>query len=354
MLAHTLIQHSLINAPDNHPFSLIYLKNKQDMQICLTDWGASLLSAKIPVAGTLREVICGCDLKHFAHNGAYLGATIGRFANRINKGRFRLNGKTHYLTKNQNNQHTLHGGEVGFDKRRWQIQRISESAVLFQLFSYDGDQGFAGNVECQVQYKLTADNRICIEFSALSDKDTPLNLTNHSYFNLDGTEKLADIRQHYLQINADYFLPVDKNGIPNQPLTSVSHTGFDFRQAKQIAQHFLQDKEQQVVAGYDHAFLLHNAEHTCLKTAAKLTSSNGDLSMTLSTTQPALQLYTGNFLQGTPHFNGQYYRNFTGVALEAQALPDAINHPEWYRYGGITLAHRPYQQSIEFKFDAEN
>ncbi|MFC0322509.1 galactose-1-epimerase [Gallibacterium melopsittaci] len=340
-----MLVQSQIKAPDKQFYQLVTLRNLNGMQIKLTDWGATLLSIKVPVNGQLRETLCSCPLEKLAENQAYLGATIGRFANRINRGKFRLNGKTQQLVRNQQNRHTLHGGN-GFDQRRWQVSHVTENTVIFSLFSVDGDQGFAGNVSVQARYHLAEDNRLILDLTAVSDQDTALNLTNHAYFNLDGTN--SDVRQHQLQLFADHYLPVDQEGIPNRPLTAVAQTGFDFRQTKTIAKDFLSDQDQQAVGGYDHAFLLQGALGE-LKTAAKLTSATGDLSLLLSTNQAAVQVYTGNFLAGNPSHFGTY-QNYQAIALEPEALPDAPNHPEWYQYGGMQKANKPYHHQIVYQF----
>lgn len=340
-----MLKQSRIFAPDQQAYQLITLTNSNGMQVQLTDWGATLLSILVPVKGKLREVLCSCPFEQLASNQAYLGATIGRFANRIAKGKFRLNGRTLHIVKNQQNLHSLHGGN-GFDQRRWQVEAIRPNSVTLSLYSPDGDQGFSGNLQTKVIYRLQDDNTLVIEFIAESDQDTALNLTNHAYFNLD--DKVSDVRQHQLQLFADYYLPVNNEGIPNQPLTAVENTHFDFRQAKVIGQDFLQDSDQQAVGGYDHAFLLQGKVGE-LKPAAKLTSATGDLTLVLSTTQAAVQVYTGNFLAGNPSYCGTY-QNYQAIALEPEALPDTPNHPEWYQYGGIQKAGKCYQHQIVYQF----
>lgn len=340
-----MLKQSQFLAPDAQPYQLITLRNVNGMQVTLTDWGATILSILVPVNGGLREVLCSCPLAQLADNQAYLGATIGRFANRIAKGKFRLNGKTIKINKNQQNLHTLHGGN-GFDKRRWQVQKSTENSATFTLNSPDGDQGFTGNLQTTVTFHLQNNNALSIKFMAQSDQDTALNLTNHAYFNLD--DGISDVRQHHLQIFADYYLPVNQQGIPNRPLTAVANTAFDFRKAKRIAAQFLQDGDQQAVGGYDHAFLL-QGKIGKLRTAAKLTSASGDLSLLLSTTQAAIQVYTGNFLAGNPSYSG-IYQNYQALALEPEALPDSPNHPEWYQYGGIQKARKSYQHQIVYQF----
>ncbi|AWX13598.1 galactose-1-epimerase [Mergibacter septicus] len=341
-------------APDGQPFQLFTLSNRQGMQILLTDWGATWCSAQLAITTQmgeveLRELLCGCKIEHLADNQAYLGATIGRFANRIAHGKFSLAGKNYQLPLNQKQRHCLHGGK-GFDQRRWKVEHNNSNSVTFSLFSADGDQGFAGNLWVKVKYHLTDENQVSIEFSAISDQTTPLNLTNHAYFNLDNKALPLDIRYHQLQLFADYYLPVDAEGIPNAPLTSVTQTNFDFRQAKILGQDLLQDLIQQKVNGYDHSFLLQETENLDLKPAANLISRDQKVELSIYTTQPAIQVYTANFFAGTPNFKGEKYQNHCAVALETQALPDTPNHPEWFKYGGISLANQPYHQKTIFAF----
>ncbi|MGY6088651.1 galactose-1-epimerase [Avibacterium paragallinarum] len=334
-------------APDGEPFHCFRLTNRNGMCIDIMDWGATWLSCQVPVNGNLQEVLLGCKVQDYPEQQAYLGVTVGRYANRIANSRFRINGKTVYLNANQG-KHQLHGGN-GFDKRRWQIEKCGDNFVQFFLFSPDGDQGFTGNLQTRVTYRLMENNTVRIEFDALCDEDTPLNLTNHAYFNLDNATQGTDIRQHWLKINADQFLPVDQQGIPNAPLKAVQKTSFDFRQAKRIAQDFLQ-QEQHLTQGYDHAFLLNRTQASQSQPCAVLTSANQQLSLEVSTSHPALQVYTGNFLAGTPNRIGGCYQHYQGIALEPECLPDTPNHPEWYCYGGITKAHQRYQQWINYKF----
>lgn len=337
-------------APDGKPFQVVELTNAHGMKVRLTDWGATWLACQIPVGGCLRDVILGCEtLIQHSKQGAYLGATVGRFANRIAKARFNLNGKTYQLAANQQGKHQLHGGSDAFDKRRWEIIAHTDDSVEFGLQSSDGDQGFAGNLSVKVRYQLRADNGLAIEFEAQPDQDTPLNLTNHAYFNLNGESESQTILQHQLRIAADYYLPVDSEGIPKSSLKSVLGSGFDFRQRKTIAQDFLTDTDQQHVAGYDHAFLLKNPSLNG-EPQVELTAETGDLSLKIFTDQSAIQVYSGNFLANTPNRHRSVYANHAGVALETQCLPDTPNHPEWFKYGGITGAGEIYRKTTLFLF----
>ncbi|OOF59660.1 galactose-1-epimerase [Rodentibacter myodis] len=339
-----MIEKTTFNAPDGAPYQLITLQNEAGMIIKLMDWGATWLACQVPVNGEWREVLLGCKVEDYPIQQAYLGASVGRYANRIAKAQFELNGEMVSLTPNQG-EHQLHGGE-GFDKRRWQIEKCGQNCVRFSLRSEEGDQGFPGKVEVAVTYTLTAENSVKIEYEGVSDKDTALNLTNHAYFNLENATQGTDVREHYLRLNADFYLPVDADGIPNSPLKHVVGTSFDFRLTKPIKQDFLQG-DQLVAKGYDHSFIVNKAWQ---KPCVLLTSANGDLSLEVRTSQAALQVYTGNYLAGTPNRQGGEYADFSGIALETQCLPDTPNHPEWQNYGGIQKAGERYYQWTEFKF----
>lgn len=340
-----MLEQTTFNAPDDAPYQLITLQNENGMHVQFMDWGATWLSCKVPVNGTLREVLLGCKVEDYPTHQSYLGASVGRYANRIANAQFELNGELIQLKNNQG-KHQLHGGE-GFDKLRWKIQECGENFVVFSLHSEDGDQGFPGNVDVSVTYTLTDDdNSVKIEYAGMSDRDTALNLTNHAYFNLENAEQGSDVREHALRLNADFYLPVDNEGIPNSPLKHVVNTSFDFRIAKSIKQDFLQG-DQQATKGYDHSFIVNKAWQ---KPCVLLTSPTGDLSLEVRTSQAALQVYTGNYLAGTPTRNGGKYADFSGVALETQCLPDTPNHPEWQNYGGIQKAGERYYQWTEFKF----
>ena len=313
------------HAPDGQPWRITVLRNASGMVATFMDWGAAWLSARVPMRdGSVRETLLGCATpSDYLHQDAYLGATIGRYANRISKAT--LARQAIQLAANQG-EHQLHGGPQGFDKRRWQIVSQSENSVVYRLDSPDGDQGYPGNLLAQVRYELDDDNCLSISYQAEVDRPCPVNLTNHAYFNLDAHH--GDARQHRLQLLAEHYLPVDSDGIPNAPLKAVAGTSFDFRAAKTVAQDFLADADQQAVKGYDHAFLLSSAGDVS-QPAAQLLSADGELQLTVTTTAPALQFYSGNYLAGTRTREQESYTAFQGIALESEYLPDSPNHPEW-------------------------
>lgn len=334
-------------APDGQPYRLLTLRNSAGMVVTLMDWGATLLSARIPLPdGSVREALGCASPEHYPEQTSFLGASIGRYANRIANSRYTFAGETVQLSPSQG-ENQLHGGPEGFDKRRWQIVNQNDRQVLFALTSDDGDQGFPGHLCATAQYRLTDDNRISITYRATVDKPCPVNLTNHVYFNLDGDR--TDVRQHKLQILADEYLPVDESGIPRQGLKSVANTSFDFRMPKVIASEFLADDDQRKVKGYDHAFLL-QTQGDGKKPAARLWSQDGKLQMMVYTTAPALQFYSGNYLAGTPSRGPEPYADWQGLALESELLPDSPNHPEWPQPDSILRPGEEYASLTEYQF----
>ncbi|WP_312627152.1 galactose-1-epimerase [Scandinavium sp.] len=335
-------------APDGLPFRLLTLRNGAGMVVTLMDWGATLLSARIPMKdGSVREALLGCaSPEYYPQQAAFLGASVGRYANRIADSRFTLEGVTYTLKPSQG-PNQLHGGPEGFDKRRWQVVNQNDNSVLFGLESADGDQGFPGNLSATAHYRLTDDNRIAIEYRATVDKACPVNMTNHVYFNLDGGQ--SDVRQHKLQIAAEAYLPVDEMGIPRSGLKAVDNTSFDFRQPKTIAREFLSDDDQRKVKGYDHGFLL-SAQGDPSRVAAAVWSSDEKLQLQVYTTAPALQFYSGNYLGGTPSRETEPYADWQGLALESEYLPDSPNHPEWPQPDCVLRPGEEYISVTEYQF----
>ncbi len=337
-------------APDGQPFRITTLRNSAGMVVTMMDWGATLLSCRVPMKdGSVRETLLGCPSPEmYLEQTAYLGATVGRYANRIAGATYPLNGVAHSLVPNQG-PNQLHGGLKGFDKRRWRILRTNEYEVLFTLDADDGDQGYPGNFRATALYQLTEDNRIAITFHGWVDKACPVNLTNHAYFNLD--DHPGDVRDHRLEIAAEQFLPVDNMGLPVRGLVPVEGTSFDFRKPKTLRQDFLADEDQQQTKGYDHGFLL--TTRGALDTpAARLWSADNLLQMKVFTTAPALQCYSGNYLAGTPAREQGSYQDWQGVALESEFLPDSPNHPEWPQPDCILQPDKEYQAITHYQFIA--
>ncbi|WLS77749.1 galactose-1-epimerase [Erwinia pyri] len=337
------------HAPDGQPWHLTTLRNAGGMVVTFMDWGATWLSARVPMKdGHVREALLGCATPaDYLKQTAYLGATVGRYANRIANATFSREGKTWTLAANQG-PHQLHGGPQGFHNRRWQIVRQAEQEVEYQLDSSDDDQGYPGNLLVTLLYRLEDDNTLTIQYHATCDRACPVNLTNHAYFNLDAQH--GDARGHKLQLHADRYLPVDSEGIPNAALKEVAGTSFDFRQPKTVAAEFLQDEDQRAVKGYDHAFLL--SRHDEAQPAAELWSEDGQLQLTVFTSAPALQFYTGNYLQGTPAREQGVYTAFQGIALESEFLPDSPNHPEWPQPDCWLKPGESYQSVTRYRLTA--
>ncbi|MDU6409852.1 MAG: galactose-1-epimerase [Yersiniaceae bacterium] len=338
-------------APDGQPFRLHTLRNAHGMTATFMDWGATWLSAVLPLAdGTARELLLGCEsTDRYPVQEAYLGATVGRYANRIAHARLQHDGKTFPLAANQG-PHQLHGGPEGFHARRWHCLEADEKQLRYQIQSPDGDQGYPGNLTATVTYRLTNDNRLEIEYATTVDQPCPVNLTNHAYFNLDGEG--TDVRRHRLQLFADRFLPVDSEGIPSGDLTAVDGSGMDFRQPKTLAQDFLKDRDQQRVKGYDHAYLLRRSSGALDCPAAHLWSSDDKVKLSVFTTAPALQLYSGNYLSGVPNRSGGSYSAYQGMALESEFLPDSPAHPEWPQPDCWLAPGKPYRATTVYQFFA--
>ena len=328
--------------------NIFTLTNKQGSSISLMDVGATWLSCKIQMKTELREVLLGVNTmqKHIEQQ-AYLGATVGRYANRIKAGQFEIAGQGFQTSINQAGN-SLHGGIEGFDKRRWTVKEQHVDKITFSLFSKDGDQGFPGNLTVQVSYTFDDNNEVSISYSAQTDKTTPVNLTNHAYFNLMGAESGIDCLSHQLQINAMQYLPSQKDGIPLGDFKSVINSSFDFLQGKNIKQDFLVDKQQLQQAGYDHSFLL-NKDLT--KTALTLTAPDNSLQLLVSTNKPSVHIYSGNFLEGCPGRQALAYKNYAGIALETQFAPDSPNNPQWPQTSVCLQPHQNYQSTTRYQFN---
>lgn len=335
-------------AYDGQPAKLVVLENAKGMRAVFMDIGATWLSCSLPLAsGESREVLLGVDsMRNFKRQQSYMGVTVGRYANRIAKGAFTLNGHDYIADINQNG-HSLHGGENGFHALRWVIEDHSQTSVTFVIHSADGDQGFPGNVTVRTTYTLSEDNALLIDYTADTDKATPLNMTNHAYFNLDGTEGLC--LDHELWLDAPWYLPVDNVGIPNQAPTSVVNTGFDFTEAKTLRQDLMKDEQQKPHQGYDHAYLF-DQQRDVSRPIAQLTSADKQVTLVVCTDKPAIQLYTGNWLAGTPGRKGQEYQAYSGLALETQFLPDSPNHLDWPQPSCILEPNQRYQYQTRYAF----
>ncbi len=317
---------------DGQSVDLYVLTNKLGMTAAISNFGGTLVSLRVPNRdGKLADVVLGYDNPADYENGkAYFGGTIGRYGNRIAHGKFTLNGVTYQLPLNDG-ENTLHGGLRGFNKRVWTAKDVSSSegeALELTYVSKDGEEGFPGNLAVKVVYTLLADqNTVKIDYTATTDKDTVLNLTNHSYFNLAGQGN-GDILQHQLTLLASQFTPVDATLIPTGKLQDVHNTPFDFLQPVAIGARINQDDQQlKFGRGYDHNWVLDKKSAGSLSLAARAYDPQSGRVLEVSTTEPGVQFYSGNFLDGTVHGkDGKVYAYRSAFCLETQHFPDSPNH----------------------------
>jgi aldose 1-epimerase len=315
---------------------LYVLTNRTGMEVSITNYGATIVSLTVPDrSGKIEDVVLGYDnVSEYEAGKAYFGGTIGRYANRIGRGKFRLDGKTDDLPKNDG-PNTLHGGILGFNKRMWTAKESSGKEFLALEYSYvseDGEEGFPGCLTAKVTFKLPNDrNELWITYSAETDKETVVNLTNHSYFNLAGQGN-GTILGHELVIYADQFTPVDKTLIPTGELRGVRNTPFDFTHPALIGTRIEESDEQlKFGGGYDHNWVLNKtAGDDSPQLAVRVTEPQNGRTLEVLTTEPGLQFYSGNFLDGTVHGKrGKAYEYRSALCLETQHFPDSPNHPNF-------------------------
>ena len=292
-----------------------------------SDYGARLVSLRAPDrGGQLAEVVLGYDSAElYAKDKTYSGAIVGRFGNRIAGGKFTLNGRS-YLVPLNNGENSLHGGPVGFDRKLWASAAI-DNGVEFTLVSTDGDQGFPGTLTLTVRYTLEG-NALRIDYAATSDAATIVNVTNHAYFNLAG-ESSGTILDHEIMLPAERYTPVDAGLIPTGELAPVEGTPFDFRRATRIGERIADHNVQlRRAGGYDHNWAM--GDPGTMKLAAKLSDPGSGRVMTVETTEPGIQFYSGNFIDGSmPSRTGGRYVRRSGLCLETQHYPDSPNQPEF-------------------------
>lgn len=310
------------------------LRNANAMEVGILTCGGIVQSIRVPDKdGTVGDVVLGFDnVDDYVEKSPYFGAIVGRYANRIAKGDFTLDGHTYHLAIN-NEPNSLHGGDKGFDKRIWTASDASDTSLTLSYTSPDGEEGYPGTLEVHVTYSLDDDNALKIEYAATTDKKTVINLSNHSYFNLAG-EGSGTIEHHELQLHASHYTPVDETLIPTGEIAPVAGTPFDFTTAKPIGKDIRDASSDQILIahGFDHNFVLDRPEGdtTTLVKAAMVTEPTTGRTLQVETTQPGVQLYTGNFLDGS--FGGigkQAYRQGDAFCLETQHFPDSPNHPDF-------------------------
>lgn len=312
---------------DGTPVELYRLANSSGVEATIMTYGGTLVSLSTPDRnGRPGDIVLGFDkLEGYLGDHPYFGALIGRYGNRIAKGRFTLNGVEYKLAQN-NGENNLHGGPRGFDRVVWQVRSAGPQSLELGYLSKDGEEGFPGNLDVTVRYSLTDANELGIDYSATTDQDTVVNLTNHSYFNLACE---GDNLGHLLRLNADRMTPVDAGLIPTGELRSVAGTPFDFRQPVAIGARIDADDEQlKLGGGYDHNFVLNRSGEGLSQVAKAVEPKTGRV-LELFSTEPGVQFYSGNFIGDMLGKGGRRYGRRSGFCLETQHYPDSPNHPSF-------------------------
>jgi len=343
-------QESYGKLADGRDVQQFILTNKQGVEMKVINYGGIITSLRVPDRqGVLEDVVLGFDsLSSYETSSPYFGALIGRYGNRIAGGRFQLDGQTYTLAQNNNGEH-LHGGIKGFDKVFWDISRAQAAdgqALYLRYVSPDGEEGYPGTLYVEVVYILTDDNELKITYKATTDKKTIVNLTQHTYFNLTGNKQ--DILGHELTLYADKFLPVNKTLIPTGELKPVEGTPFDFRKPVTVGAR-IQEKDEQLLIGkgYDHCWVLSSSDS--LKLAATLYEPTSGRVVEVRTTEPGIQFYSGNFLDGTlTGKGGVVYPQRFGLCLETEHFPDSPHRPA---FPSVVLEPGAvYQTTTSYKF----
>jgi aldose 1-epimerase len=335
--------------PDGTEVDQYTLTNANGLKVKIITYGATITAVEVPDRnGKLANVTLYCDsLEDYASQTAYFGAAVGRYANRIAKGKFTLDGKEYTLATNNGENH-LHGGLKGFDKCVWQAEPVEgdgQVSVVFSLVSPDGDEGYPGQLKATVIYALTNDDELKMQYTATTDKPTVVNLTNHAYWNLAGAGS-GDVLGHELMLNADQFLPVDAGLIPLGELQPVENTPMDFTTPKTIG-----SRLEHVEGGYDHCYVLKQEQPGEMSLAARVVEPSSGRVMEIHTTQPAIQFYTGNFLDGKITAGGVAYQKHAGFCLETQHYPDSPNQPEFP--STVLRPGETYRQVTVHKFSVQ-
>jgi aldose 1-epimerase len=349
---HMIKKEAFGTTPDGKPVDLYTLKNKHGMEVRAMTYGGAIVSIRVAdKKGHFDDVVLGFDkADDYTAKVPYFGAIIGRYGNRIANGKFTLDGKEYTLPKNDG-PNSLHGGNKGFDKVVWEaepFEKPDEVGLIFKHTSLDGDEGYPGNLKMTVTYTLNDKNELIFEYHATTDKATPVNLTNHTYFNLAGDGQ-RDILGHELLLNADTLTPVDKTLIPTGKIVSVKGTPFDFTKSTVIGARIDQKDEQLIFGrGYDHNFVV-NRRDKGLALAARVYDPTTGRVMEVSTTEPGVQFYSGNFLDGTlTGKQGHVYKLRYGFCLETQHYPDSPNEPSFP--STILRPGQTYHSTTVYKF----
>ena len=343
------------------PVDLYTLTNANGIEANITNFGGIVVSLFVPDReGRLEDIVLGFDTLEgylqdvYLQETPYFGAIIGRYGNRIAKGTFTLNGQQYQLATNNGPNH-LHGGKEGFDRKVWKAEPFEADkgiGLQLQYVSPHGEEGYPGTLTTTVRYTLTNDNELHIDYSATTDRETVINLTNHSYFNLSGQAK-RNILDHLVQINADRFVPIDETSIPTGELAEVEGTPFDFKQPREVGSRINAKHEQlEMGKGYDHTFVL-QGEKGEMKLAATVYEPNNGRFLEVFTSEPGVQFYSGNFLKGNlVGKGGVAYEQRWGLCLETQHFPDSPNRPQ---FPSVRLnPGSTYQTSTSYKFSIKN
>lgn len=335
--------------PDGEVVHLYTLKNDHGVEVSITNYGGAITSIMtLDRHGVFGDVVLGYDtLDEYMKNPRYLGALIGRFANRIDRGKFSLNGVEYQLAQNNGENH-LHGGKKGFDKRVWKAAE-TPSGLHLEYFSRDGEENFPGNLKVAVDYSLNNENELRIDYQATTDKDTIVNLTNHSYFNLAGHGTILD---HELTLYSESYIPVRDDLVPYGEIHVVEGTPMDFRTSRAIGARL--DKlipEISYSQGYDHTFLLRDQDGS-LRWVARLLEPVSGRVMEVFTTQPGMQVYSGNFFDGSLIGKGGVaYEKYAALCLETQHFPDSPNQPNFP--STVLRAGETYNEATIYKFTTD-
>ena len=337
---------------DGTSVDLYTITNNNGLVTKITNYGAIVVSLIVPDKdGKMGDIVLGYDnLENYIKNDQYIGAIVGRCGNRIGNAKFTLDGVEYTLAQNNGENH-LHGGIKGFDNAVWQVEEVNNAdsqGLKFTYFSKNGEEGYPGNLDVTVVYTLTNNDELKIEYTATTDKPTVVNLTHHSYFNLAGVG-ISDILDHKLKINADKFTPVAKGLIPTGELSDVAGTPMDFRKPTTIGARINDNFKQLLLgSGYDHNWVLNDWDGT-LKLAASLYEPNSGRLLELYTTEPGMQFYSGNFINGTiAGKEGKVYQRRCALCLEAQHFPNSINIPNFPRV--VLRPGETYSQTTVHKF----
>lgn len=337
--AATAVSEDFGTLSDGTAVKAVVLKNEKGVSARILSYGATLQSLNAPDReGRIADITLGYDdLKGYVETPQYLGVTVGRYANRIAKGRFTIDGKTYSLATNNNGNH-LHGGDKGFDKVNWTVKSVKdggktgEASVTFAYTSPDGEEGYPGTLKAEVTYSLNENNDLTITYQATTDKPTVVNLTNHALFNLAGVPSGRSALEATLQVEADGYLPTDETAIPYGQIAPVKGTPFDFTSPAVINDRVRDARDPQILIGLgiDHNYVLRGGATKDPKPAVTLTDKASGRGLKILTTEPGIQVYTGNFLDGkVPGKGGQVTRQGDGVAFEAQKFPDSPNQPQF-------------------------